>query len=132
MKGVPADVTRGLPVGSEVLCVDNTGAQVLQITSVPQGGGVRRRQPAAGVGDKFIASVTKGTPEMRRQLIEAVIVRQKRPYRRPDGTMVEFEDNAAVIITPMGETKGSDIKGPVSREAAERWGKIAATASIIV
>jgi large subunit ribosomal protein L14 len=46
--------------------------------------------------------------------------------------MVEFEDNAAVITTPTGETKGSDIKGPVAREAAERWPRIAAIASIIV
>jgi large subunit ribosomal protein L14 len=46
--------------------------------------------------------------------------------------MVEFEDNAAVITTPTGETKGSDIKGPVAREAAERWPRIAAIASMIV
>jgi large subunit ribosomal protein L14 len=46
--------------------------------------------------------------------------------------MLEFEDNAAVITTPTGEMKGSDIKGPVAREAAERWPRIAAIASIIV
>lgn len=132
MKGIPAKVTRGLPVGARLTCVDNTGAKLLQITAVPRAGGVRRRQPSAGVGEMVHASVKKGTPEMRRQLVQAVIVRQRMPYRRPDGTMVEFEDNAAVIVTETGETKGSDIKGPVAREAAERWGKIAATASIIV
>jgi large subunit ribosomal protein L14 len=46
--------------------------------------------------------------------------------------MVAFEDNAVVLTTPTGETKGSDIKGPVAREAAERWARIAATASTIV
>jgi len=69
---------------------------------------------------------------MRRQLLRAVIVRQKRPFRRSDGTMVQFEDNAAVIVTETGETKGSMIKGPVALEAAERYPKIASNASIIV
>jgi large subunit ribosomal protein L14 len=64
--------------------------------------------------------------------MNAVVVRQRRPFRRPEGTMVQFEDNACVIVTPEGETKGSDIKGPVAREAAERWPRIAATASMIV
>jgi large subunit ribosomal protein L14 len=76
--------------------------------------------------------VKKGTPEMRRQVIYAVIVRQRRPFRRADGTWVQFEDNAAVITTEEGETKGSDIKGAVAREAAERWPRIAATASTII
>ena len=66
------------------------------------------------------------------QIVFAVIVRQRRPFRRPDGTMVFFEDNAAVIVTDTGETKGTDIKGPVAREAADRWPRIAATASTIV
>jgi large subunit ribosomal protein L14 len=69
---------------------------------------------------------------MRKQVVYAVIVRQKRPFRRPDGTMVQFENNAAVITTEAGEVKGSDIKGPVAKEAAERWPRIAAVASIIV
>ena len=69
---------------------------------------------------------------MRRQLLKAVIVRQKRPFRRSDGTMVQFEDNAAVIVTETGETKGSIIKGHVALEAAERWPRISANASIIV
>jgi len=84
------------------------------------------------VGDIVIASVKKGSPEMRRQVVHAVIVRQRRPFRRADGIMVQFEDNAAVITTEEGETKGTDIKGPVAREAAERWPRIAATASTII
>jgi large subunit ribosomal protein L14 len=69
---------------------------------------------------------------MRRQVVMAVVVRTRRPYRRPDGTMVQFEDNACVIVADNGDTKGTDIKGPVAREAAERWPRIAATASMIV
>jgi large subunit ribosomal protein L14 len=79
-----------------------------------------------------VVSVKKGSPEIRRQLLNADVVRQRRPFRRANGVMVQFEDNAVVITTPTGETKGSDIKGPVAREAAERWPRIAATASIIV
>ena len=69
---------------------------------------------------------------MRKKVFPAVIVRQRRPFRRADGIWVQFEDNAAVIVTSNGETKGSEIKGPVAREAAERWPRIAAISSIIV
>ena len=132
MKGIAGRQTRGLPVGARLDCVDNTGAKVVEIVTVPKYHGVARRYPSAGVGDMLIVSVKKGTPQMRRQLLNAVIIRQRRPFRRADGTTVQFEDNAAVIVTPTGETKGSDIKGPVAREAAERWPRIAATASMIV
>lgn len=132
MKGVAGNQTRGLVTGSELDVIDNTGAKMIKIIAVPGYHGVARRYPAAGIGDIVVASVKKGTPEMRRQVVYAVIVRQRRPFRRPDGTMVSFEDNAAVITTETGETKGTDIKGPVGREAAERWPRIAATASVIV
>ena len=132
MRGIPGSVTRGLPTGARLDCVDNTGAKIVEIITVPGTHTTHRRYPSAGVGDKIIVTVKKGTPEMRRQVINAVVVRQRRPFRRPDGTMVQFEDNAAVIVAPNGETKGSDIKGPVAREAAERWPRIAATASQIV
>jgi large subunit ribosomal protein L14 len=132
MKGLPGKQTRGLPVGAKLTCADNSGAKIVQIITVPKYQGKHRRYPAGGIGDLLIVTVKKGTPEMRRQVLYAVIIRQKRPFRRPDGTMVAFEDNAVVITTPTGETKGSDIKGPVAREAAERWSRIAALASTIV
>jgi large subunit ribosomal protein L14 len=112
--------------------VDNTGAKVVQIVMTLKISGTHRRYPRAGVGDMVIISVKHGKADLRRQLLKAVIVRQRRPFRRSDGTMVQFEDNAAVIVTDTGEIKGSMIKGPVAVEAAERWPKIAATASIIV
>ncbi len=132
MKGISGTQTRGLQSGSRLDVVDNTGAKVIEIITVPRCHTVARRVSSAGVGDMVIASVKKGTPAMKRQIVYAVIVRQRRPMRRPDGTMVFFEDNAAVITTDTGETKGTDIKGPVAREAAERWPRVSATANIIV
>ena len=111
MKGIAGRAMRGLPAGARLDCIDNTGAKIVEIV---------------------IISVKKGAADMRRQLLRAVIVRQRRPFRRPDGTMVQFEDNAAVIVAENGDTKGSMIKGPVALEAAERWPRIASTASIIV
>jgi len=132
MKGIAGKVMRGLPVGARLDCIDNTGAKVVQLIMTPKLKGTHRRYPKAGVGDMIIISVKKGAADMRRQLLKAVIVRQRRPFRRSDGTMVQFEDNAAVIVTDAGETKGSMIKGPVALEAAERWPRIAATASTII
>lgn len=132
LKGLPGKQVRGIQTGSELTVIDNTGAKVIQVIAVPGYHGVSRRYPRAGVGDMVVASVKKGTPEMRKQVVYAVIVRQRRPFRRADGTMVSFEDNAAVITTDTGETRGTEIKGPVAREAAERWPRIAATASAII
>jgi large subunit ribosomal protein L14 len=132
MKGLAGNQTRGLPLGARLDCIDNSGAKEVSIIAVPRAGAHHKRLQAGGVGDFLTVSVKKGTPEMRRQVVNAVIVRQRRPFRRADGTWVQFEDNAAVIVAPNGETKGSDIKGPVAREAAERWPRIAATASQIV
>ncbi len=132
MKGLPGRQTRGLPKGARLECIDNTGAKVVEVVEVPKYHSTRRRYSKAGIGDLLVVTVKKGTPEMRKQLVNAVIVRQRMPFRRADGVMVQFDDNACVITTPEGETKGSDIKGPVAREAAERWPRIAATASIIV
>jgi len=132
MKGIAGRAIRGLPVGANLECIDNTGAKIVRIIMTPKLKGTARRYPKAGVGDMVIISVIKGAADMRRQLFKAVIVRQKRPFRRSDGTMVQFEDNAAVIVTETGETKGTMIKGPVALEAAERYPKIASNASIIV
>ncbi|MFC4988093.1 MULTISPECIES: 50S ribosomal protein L14 [Saliphagus] len=132
MEAMKADVTQGLKKGSLVTCADNTGARELKVISVAGYQGTKNRQPKAGLGDKVTVSVTKGTPEMRRQVLEAVIVRQRKPIRRPDGTRLKFEDNAAVIIDENEEPRGTEIKGPIAREVAERFGAIASTATMIV
>lgn len=132
MKGLAGRQQRGLPLGAIIPCADNSGAKIISLIGVKAYHGVARRIPSAGIGDMFIASVKKGTPEMRSKVVYAVVVRQRRPFRRADGTMVEFDDNAAVLVTPEGEVRGSEIKGPVAREAAERWPRIASVASTIV
>ena len=88
VKGIAGNQSRGVQQETELNVIDNTGAKVIQIITVPSYHGVTRRIPKAGVGDFVIASVKKGTPAMRKQVVFAVIVRQRRPYRRPDGTMV--------------------------------------------
>jgi len=91
-----------------------------------------RRVPSAGVGDMLVVSVRKGTPDLRKKIFQAVLVRQRRPFHRPEGVWVQFEDNAAVLMTPEGEMKGSEVRGPIAREAAERWPRIASVASILI
>ena len=133
MKAIKSKVTRALPVQAFVPTCDNSGAKMLKIVSVKGHKTVRGRIPAAGVGDLVLASVKKGKLEMRKQVVPAIIVRQKKEYRRPDGTRVKFEDNAAVVLKDMkGNPKGTIFKGPIAKEVAERWPAVAKVARIIV
>ncbi|MEA1944971.1 MAG: uL14 family ribosomal protein, partial [Euryarchaeota archaeon] len=92
MKGIRASMPRPLNAGARLNCVDNTGARVVGIISVVGYRGVKNRYPKAGIGDMLIVSVKKGSPEMRKQIMRAVVVRQKKEYKRPDGMHVSFED----------------------------------------
>ncbi len=132
MKALTSNVAKSLPIGARLQCVDNTGAREVEIISVKGYKGVRRRLASAGVGDMIVISVKKGNVEMRREVTTAVVVRQKKEFKRADGLRVKFEDNAAGIITPEGAIKGSEIRGPVAKEAADRWPAIGSAASIIV
>ena len=133
MQAIKADMTRGLQHGSTIETCDNSGAKVLRIISVKGGKTRKGRQPSAGVGDLVLASVQKGQPSMRKQVVHAVIVRQKKEYRRPEGMRVKFEDNAAVVLKDeKGNPKGTTFKGPVAKEAASRYPGIAKVATIIV
>ncbi|MFZ0326289.1 MAG: 50S ribosomal protein L14 [Nitrososphaeraceae archaeon] len=125
-------VTRALPVTASLVCADNTGAKVLKIVQVTKYKGRHSRLPSAAVGDFVTVTVKKGPAELRKQIYGAVIIRQKYPIRRLNGTRVIFEDNAAVLVTQEGEIKGTDVKGPVAAEAAERWPRIANLASMII
>ncbi|HUV54749.1 MAG TPA: 50S ribosomal protein L14 [Candidatus Krumholzibacteriaceae bacterium] len=122
----------GLTIGSMLYCADNTGARRLKIIQMIGYKGRKRRLPTVGVGDLVTVSCREGTPEMRKQLFNAVVVRQKRLYQRADGTRVQFEDNAAVILTPEGTLRGSDVKGPVAREAVDRWARLGNIARMVV
>ncbi len=132
MIGQKPKISRGLPVGAVLKCADNSGAKELRLIQVIGYKGRLRRLPSAAVGDRITVSVRRGTPDMRKKIFQAVVVRQRKPYRRAEGIWAQFEDNAAVIITPDGEMKGSEVRGPVAKEAAERWPRIASAASIIV
>jgi large subunit ribosomal protein L14 len=132
VQALKTKITRALPTGARLDVVDNSGAKVVEIIAVMGYKGVRKRQPKAGVGDIVVASVKKGSVEMRKQKVHGIVVRQKKEFRRHDGMRIKFEDNAVVITSEEGEPKGSDIKGPIAKEAAERWSKLASMASIIV
>ena len=125
-------ITRAIPLNAVITCADNTGAKTLRVIMVTRAKSRLKRVPAASVGDHIVCVVKRGPPDLRKQTFGAVIVRQKYPLRRVSGLRISFEDNAAVIITPEGDLKGTDIKGPVASEAAERWPRIANLASIII
>jgi len=131
-KAVPARISKSLPTGSKLVCADNTGAKEVEIISVRAYKGIRRRLPKAGVGDLIIVSIKKGKPELRHQTSLAVIVRQRKEYTRFSGSKIKFEDNAAVLVGDDGIPKGTEIKGAIAREAAEKWNKIGSIASIVV
>lgn len=192
--------TLSLPVGAVINCADNTGAKNLYIISVKGIKGVLNRLPSASVGDMVLATVKKGKPELRKKVMPAVVIRQKKAWRRKDGVFLYFEgtlsaasldvdgvgrgvdfwvgslhalcsladccgyaadtqerlltptrfpsvqlcswrsrptlhcsaDNAGVIVNPKGEMKGSAITGPVAKECADLWPRIASAAGTIV
>ncbi|MEM4365992.1 MAG: uL14 family ribosomal protein, partial [Candidatus Woesearchaeota archaeon] len=98
MKALKARICKGLNHGSRIICCDNSGAKLLKIVSVRGGKPVKGRAPAAGVGDYILASVVQGKPDIRIQVVPAVIVRQRKEYRRANGIRIRFEDNAAVVL----------------------------------
>ena len=80
-----------------------------------------------------LASVKKGKLELRKTVVLAVIVRQRKEYRRADGMRVKFEDNAAVVLKDeKGNPKGTIFKGPIAKEVAERWPAVAKVAHMVV
>ncbi|GIL78469.1 hypothetical protein Vretifemale_7930, partial [Volvox reticuliferus] len=122
----------GLPVAAVMNCADNTGAKNLYVISVVGWGSRLNRLPAAACGDMVMASVKKGKPDLRKKVTPAVVIRQRKPFRRKEGVYIYFEDNAGVIVNPKGEMKGSAITGPVAKECADLWPRIASAANSIV
>ena len=133
MKALTARVTRGLNLEAKVPVCDNSGAKIIKIFSV---NGLKTRKgkvPQAGIGDIVNASIVKGKPGMKSQVVQAIIVRQRREYRRLTGERIKFEDNAAVVLKDdKGNPKGTIIKGAIAKEVTERWPGIAKIASIVV
>ena len=98
---------------------DNTGAREIMCINVL--GGTRKRY--ARVGDIIVASVKKAIPNSatkKGDVVRAVIVRTAQPYRRPDGSYIRFDENAAVILTDKNNPRGTRIFGPVARELRDK------------
>lgn len=131
MKALPGNISRPLPVGAFIDCADNTGAKKLQIITVPKFKSKRRTLPSAGIACYIKCRVYKGEQKVKYQVHNAVIIRQKKPWRRPDGLRVGCEDNAAVLVDEKGVPKGTLIKGPVAREAVDRFPGIGKLATMV-
>merc|ERR1711865_1018443 len=129
--GTKVKITNSLPVAAVMNCADNTGAKNLHMIACVGIGSKLNRFPAGSAGDMFLASVKKGKPELRKKVMPAVIIRQKKAIRRREGYFLYFEDNAGVIVNVKGEMKGSGITGPVAKECADLWPKIASHAGAI-
>ena len=125
-------IALGLNVAAVLNCADNTGAKNLYIMAVKGIGGRLNRIPSAGIGDMIMSTVKKGKPELRKKVTPAVVVRQRKSWRRKNGIVIYFEDNAGVIVNPEGDLKGSAITGPVAKECADLWPRIASAAGSIL
>ena len=104
---------------SRLKVADNTGARQLMCITVL--GGTRRRYGRAG--DIIVATVKRAIPGgsvKEGEVVRAVIVRCAQPFRRPDGSYIRFDDNAAVILTDKNNPKGTRIFGPTARELREK------------
>jgi large subunit ribosomal protein L14 len=98
---------------------DNTGAREIMCINVL--GGTRRRY--ARIGDVIVASVKKAIPgaaTKKGDVVRAVVVRTVQPHRRPDGSYIRFDENAAVILTDKNNPRGTRIFGPVARELRDK------------
>lgn len=108
-----------IQVQTRLKVADNSGAREIMCIRVL--GGSHRRY--AGVGDVIVASVKDAVPGgavKKGEVVRAVVVRTKKETRRPDGSTIRFDDNAAVIINEQGNPRGTRIFGPVARELRDR------------
>ena len=133
MKSITAKATAGLNIRSQLIAADNSGARIVKIVAVKKGSKKKKRQVRCKIGDWVKVSVKKGKPEMKGQVFDAVVIRQKKSYRRLTGERICFTDNAVAILKDeKGNPKGTQIKGPIPREISERWKEVAKIASIVV
>ncbi|MFW5789959.1 MAG: 50S ribosomal protein L14 [Halanaerobiaceae bacterium] len=104
---------------SRLKVADNSGARELLCIKVP--GGSKKKY--AGVGEKIICSVKEAIPEgmvKKGEVVTALVVRTKKATKRPDGSYIKFDENAAVIIDDLENPKGTRIFGPVTRELRDK------------
>lgn len=108
-----------IQMNSRLKVADNSGAREIMCINVL--GGTRRQY--AYLGDTIVASVKKAIPNAatkKGDVVRAVVIRTKHPYRRPDGSYIRFDENAAVILSDKNNPKGTRIFGPVARELREK------------
>ena len=120
-----------LQIRSVVKVADNSGAKLIRVFTVL--GGSRKRY--AQIGEIVVASVQVAEPRKaikKKDIVKCVIVRQRHPIRRPDGSVIRFDENAVVIIDEKKEPKGTRIFGPVPRELKERFETIFGMAEEVV
>jgi large subunit ribosomal protein L14 len=133
MKRISANISKPLNLETNLVCADNSGAKELRIIAVKGYKGRHRRLPRAGVGDVIVCAVKKGKEKVRHQVVTCVVVRQRKEYRRYDGTRVKFEDNAAILVDPKSfEPQGTEIRSVIAKEAVERFSTIGKIASIVL
>ncbi|MFB6199879.1 MAG: uL14 family ribosomal protein [Candidatus Nanohaloarchaea archaeon] len=132
MKPIASKISRTLDIGAELTCADNSGAKKLEIIGVESKQGRRSRRNSAGIGDVVKVKILKGDQEVKNQVFEAVIVRQRKEIERANGLRVKFEDNAAVLVEENGLPKGSVTRGPIAKEVVERYSPIGKIASTVV
>ena len=133
MKPLTAKPTRAFNLGAHMIASDNSGARIVKIVSVKRGKSKKGRQQYAKLADWVKVSVRAGKPDMKGNVFDAVIIRQKRPYKRKTGERVAFEDNAVAILKDeKGNPKGTQIKGAVAREVQERWAQVAKIAQYVL
>jgi large subunit ribosomal protein L14 len=131
-KVAKARTSYGVQNGSRITIADNSGAKIAAIIMVDHYKGRIRRLPKATIGDVVTVTIKKGKSELRGNVLKCIIIRQKMMIRRVDGTRLCFEDNAGVIISKEGDPKGTEIRGPIAREAAELYPRLASISSLIV
>lgn len=104
---------------SIVKIVDNTGGKIGRVFKIL--GGTRKR--FAQIGDLLVLSIQVAEPRKgvkKKEIHKAVVVRQRKPFRRKDGSYVRFDENAVVLVDDKKEPKGARIFGPIPRELGER------------
>ena len=132
MKAISARATRGLNLGAQLIAADNSGAKIVRLVSVKRSKAAKKRQVSGKIADWVKVSVRVGIPEMKGKVFDAVIIRQRKSFRRLNGERVAFSDNAVAILKDeKGNPKGTQIKGPIAREVKERWAQVAKIASMV-
>jgi large subunit ribosomal protein L14 len=124
MRGFSTKVTKTLVPMSTLTCADNSGAVQFKMINKLGKGHRHGRLAAAGLCDIIIASVIKGNSTYLKKPVRVLIIRQKASIRRANGMRVRFEDNAGIMIGEDNLPIGTEVKGAMAREVAERFLKV--------